>query len=399
MMNIIFKLWYLFFFIIVFDEKKIISSVTPSSELSSHYIFHPFYVDNVFVIVVETKRSCEVNFDPFYADPSSGYLRQDRDSFLLSFGDENDRDEILSHSPEYIYKKLLHSKCYCSKTLLLSLVYLDMFLGGENGTNTDCQSFTIHDNIYQKMYIEVFGHNIISKIVQWAKASHNIDSWNNFYFASVGFPQEMIIKELNSHDLFENLPAVLSENTHHATDSCPYYGEGLLEKRNVDYFFDAYTIPECNYPSSYCCFLLQHDYRHVAAKSRCIYHPNWKEIDSVNNAKSVDDYSPQQTPRNVLEKSVTGNLFYLEEVVEEMVRDGIEIERSIQWGKVEDYSSFNVSRRLNYRNRSNIKLELDNSCIFFAKVGLNEFIDFGVDPIPSFRNEYIHIPSPLDVKN
>jgi hypothetical protein len=380
-----------------------------SLEIAPSYTFRPFFVDSVFVIVIESTQRAASGDLSFASDSIGVYPFSEIDTFLLSFGDVDDRDYLLSQSPNYIYQKMLHSRCFCSTTLAQSLAYLDILLGGEYGTNPDCQNFILHQDDLNNVnhWMEIFGQNIVDKLLQSQKrySNYDIDSTLfDLYFVPIGFPQAFLVQEFNSHNLFPNIPTYLSMNNQTDTPAnCVYHNAHVVEKLFMDHFFSVHSLPQCPYPSeSYCCFLQQHNFSDIARKSQCIYHPEW-----VTAAPTSSRRRPSAVPtplpssplssEDVLDASATGQFFYLEEQLHTMEQAGISVEGHHQQGQLDNYSNDMVTKVVSFLDNSELLLEVENSCFFFPTVGLRDFVDFGADPVPAFRNLYIHEAAPQDV--
>jgi hypothetical protein len=114
-----------------------------------------------------------------------------------------------------------------------------------------------------------------------------------------------------------------------------------------------------------------------------------------------------------LSMSATGFYFYLEEIMMQEAEKNILytdnddntnnynktsfVRPNVQVGRVNMYTEDDINHVVDVTNMREEVLKLDGMCLFFQRIGLVEFIDFGVNPVPSFRNQYIHQPAPRDV--
>ena len=369
-----------------------------SLEVTSSYTFRPFFLDSLFVIVVESGYN---DVDP------QVYPFGESDAFILAFGDEGDRDYLLSQEPDYIYENILQSQCVCSRTLILSLAYLDIFLGGESGMRTECQNFVIHhddaNNVPHRM--EVYAQNIIKKLFLRGDSNNNDNTRKkhseNLYFVPIGFPQHILLAELNSDQVFGDIPAVFSEGDQSSLqDHCSHHTTSVIERLFVNFLFSAYSFPQCPYPTSYCCFLQQHQFSEIAQSSRCAYHPDWLSSErhgtsfrssrrQLSATASIFSPTVMASSDALLKISMTGHFFYLEEKLQTLEQAGTPPVARHQQGQLEH----NLPPAAMAPNLHNFQ----DNCFYFPSVGLVDFVDFGVDPIPSFRNLYIHNPAPPEV--
>jgi hypothetical protein len=395
------------------------------------YIFRPFFLDRVFVIVIEPAQY--IANDTFSDDLLNFYPFGDPSVFILSFGDMSDRDRILAQEPEHMYQEMLRSQCSCSKTMALSLIYLDIFLGGDSETIPECLNFQIHQKAKNEINIsqmEVNGQDIVRKLLQTQEHSSK-SNFLNFYFIPIGFSQNLLIQEFDSHNFIDDdVPVTLSLISHADIPGCLYPAAQVTEKLHLDFLFSVYYLPQCPYPEEYCCFLQRHQFGDIAWNSRCTYHPAWALSTTSEREPSPQTLSSQtlssQTLINLvsdedyysssddLDISLTGKFFYLEEKLQAMVRDGkgnSSLAGRHQHGLIDthNFSCVSVSvlesvpAVISQVSLDEVKIKVTEEvidtacCCFFPAVGMSEFIDFGPDPIPSFRNQYIHEVAPSEV--
>jgi len=376
---------------------------TSSLESEEKLLFkmYPFFVDEVFAFVIERVQDTPDSVDSAPNDYDLNlYPFGSPDALLLSFGDEADRDSLLTQNPTFLHESMKQSQCYCSRTLQLSLIYVDMFLGGRNNILPSCQNYVLmEDNATGLYHMDIFDQDIARKVFQLL--DQDVSRFINFYFIPIGYPQRHLLDEFNAHNFIDNIPISFSEkHLHNSSESCannPYLASAV-EKLFIDLLFSVFMLPQCPYTSTYCCFLQLHQFSDIAESSRCSYHPHWVSPASKIIAKSPDIMllNTSYPVVDVLQESMTGKFFYLEEKVIAMQRKGSDIGVSHQQGTVEKYFGNSTSKEFSFDDPSTV-LQADNSCLFFPSVGLNEYVDFGTNPIPSFRNLYIHDPAPPDV--